>query len=79
MQSFIKIRGAVLEKNGNKKMTLCNLNKDQLKNISSNQLTEIREEVVFTKFMGKPLDNETIQVDFTNLFTYFNTYTVCTL
>ena len=28
MQSFIKIRGAVLEKNANKAMTLCNFNKD---------------------------------------------------
>ena len=28
MQSLIKIRGAVLEKNGNKKMTLGNFNKD---------------------------------------------------
>ena len=28
MQSFIKIRGAVLEKNGNNTMTLCNFNKD---------------------------------------------------
>ena len=30
MQSFIKIRGAVLEKNGNNPMTLCNFNKDVL-------------------------------------------------
>ena len=28
MQSFIKIRGAVLEKNADKAMTLCNFNKD---------------------------------------------------
>ena len=28
MQSFIKIRGAVLQKNGNKTLTLCNFNKD---------------------------------------------------
>ena len=28
MQSFIKIRGAVLEKNADKIMTLCNFNKD---------------------------------------------------
>ena len=28
MQSFIKIRGAVLEKSAVKKMTLCNFNKD---------------------------------------------------
>ena len=30
MQSFIKIRGAVLEKSGVKKMTLCNFNKDEI-------------------------------------------------
>ena len=29
MQSFIKIRGAVLEKNADKAMTLCNFNKDK--------------------------------------------------
>ena len=29
MQSFIKIRGAVLEKNADKIMTLCNFNKDK--------------------------------------------------
>ena len=28
MQSFIKIGGAVLEKNANRTMTLCNFNKD---------------------------------------------------
>ena len=28
MQSFIKISGAVLEKNANEIMTLCNFNKD---------------------------------------------------
>ena len=28
MQSFIKIRGAVLEKNADKIMTMCNFNKD---------------------------------------------------
>ena len=31
MQSFIKIRGAVLEKSGIKTMTLCNFNKDSWK------------------------------------------------
>ena len=34
MQSFIKIRGAVLEKNGFKTMTLCNFNKDLRANFS---------------------------------------------
>ena len=31
MQSFIKIRGAVLEKSAVKKMTLCNFNKDAVR------------------------------------------------
>ena len=40
MQSFIKIRGAVLEKNADKIMTMCNFNKDFMQNQSGRKIFE---------------------------------------
>ena len=53
MQSFIKIRGVVLEKNAHKILTLCNFNKDLLPEKGQSEQTKKNNIVLLANSSAK--------------------------